>query len=181
MTEVVLLFGRPAVGKFTIGKLLAEDVGYRLLHNHAVVDLVEALFPFGSEAFIKLREELWLAAIDAAIDAKLKGIILTFAPEQTVTDDFLPNLRKRGALRLVELRCSDEEIERRMREASREKFGKLRDPDFYRQLDRAGVFSKPVMPPADVVVDVTRQDALASARSIARQLASLPSDSRRRS
>jgi len=181
MTEVVLLFGRPAVGKFTIGKLLAEELGYRLLHNHAVVDLVEALFPFGSAPFIKLREELWLAAVDAAIDAKLKGIILTFAPESTVTDDFLPNLRRRGGLRLVELRCSEEEIERRMRDASRAKFGKLRDPDFYRELNRQGVFSRPVMPPADILSDVTAQDATQAARSIARQLSSPSADSRSRS
>ena len=180
MTDVVLLFGRPAVGKFTIGKLLAEQTGYRLLHNHAVVDLVEALFPFGSEPFIRLREDLWLAAVDAAIAAKLPGIILTFAPESTVTDGFLPNLRQRGSLRLVELRCSNTEIERRMRDASRQKFGKLRDPDFYRELDRQGVFSKPVMPPADIVIDVTEQDATQAARSIAQQLSST-SDSRSRS
>ncbi|HJT17063.1 MAG TPA: AAA family ATPase [Thermoanaerobaculia bacterium] len=180
MTDVVLLFGRPAVGKFTIGKLLAEQTGYRLLHNHAVVDLVEALFPFGSEPFIRLREDLWLAAVDAAIAAKLPGIILTFAPESTVTDGFLPNLRRRGSLRLVELRCSNTEIERRMRDASRQKFGKLRDPDFYRELDRQGVFSKPVMPPADIVIDVTEQDATQAARSIAQQLSST-SDSRSRS
>lgn len=170
MTEVVLLFGRPAVGKFTIGTLLAEELGYRLLHNHAVVDLVEALFPFGSEPFIRLREQLWLAAVDAAIDAKLTGIVLTFAPESTVTDDFLPNLRQRGGLRLVELRCSPEEIERRMQEASRSKFGKLRDVNFYRQLDASGVFSKPAMPPADVTIDVTALDAPQAARSIARAL-----------
>jgi broad-specificity NMP kinase len=172
MTEVVLLFGRPAVGKFTIGKLLAEELGYRLLHNHAIVDLVDALFPFGSEPFIKLREELWLAAVDAAIDAKLDGIILTFAPERTVTDDFLPNLRKRGGLRLVELRCSDDEIERRMRETSREKFGKLRDFDFYRRLVADGVFARPVMPPADVIIDVTERDPSQAARAIAEQLSS---------
>src|SRR5579884_2699466 len=116
MTDVVLLFGRPAAGKFTIGKLLAEELGYRLLHNHAVVDLVAALFPFGSEPFIKLREELWLAAVGAAVDADLPGIVLTFVPERTVTDSFLPALRSLAPLRLVELRCSEKEIERRMRE-----------------------------------------------------------------
>ncbi|HEY6843415.1 MAG TPA: AAA family ATPase [Thermoanaerobaculia bacterium] len=174
MTQVVLLYGRPAVGKFTIGKLLAEELGYRLLHNHAVVDLVEALFPFGSEPFIKLREQLWLTAVDAAVDAKLSGIILTFVPERTVTDAFLPNLRSRAALRLVELRCSEKEIERRMRDESRASFGKLRDPDFYRRLDAGGVFSRPVMPPADIVMDVTEADANQAARAIARQLSSLP-------
>ena len=181
MTEVVLLFGRPAAGKFTIGKLLAEELGYRLLHNHAVVDLVEALFPFGSEPFIKLREELWLAAIDAAVAAKLAGVILTFVAERTVTDEFLPNLQKRAAVRFVELRCSEEETARRMREESRASFGKLRDPDFYRRLVADGVFSRPVMPPADVTIDVTELDATRAAHSIAQQLSSLRGDFRSRS
>lgn len=171
MTDVVVLFGRPAVGKFTIAQQLAKELDYQLLHNHAVVDLVESLFPFGSPPFVELREKLWLAAVDAAVRAKLRGIILTFVPEKTVTDDFISNLRAIAPqLRFVELRCEPIELERRIREPSRQKFGKLRDPDLYRQLDAQGVFSKPEMPRADVVVDVTKQDALTSARSIARQL-----------
>ena len=178
MTGVVVLFGRPAVGKFTIGQQLADALDYRLLHNHAVVDLATSLFPFGSEPFIRLREELWLAAVDAAIDARLRGIVLTFVPERTVTDAFLPNLRRRvesrgACLRFVELQCAEHEIERRLSEPSRARFGKLRDAAQYRELDAAGVFSRPEMPAADVIVDVTQQDASTSARTIARQLSAL--------
>ncbi len=56
--QVVLLFGRPGAGKYTVGRALAEATGFRLLHNHAVVDLVAALFPFGSPPFIALRERV---------------------------------------------------------------------------------------------------------------------------
>jgi hypothetical protein len=31
-----------------------------VLHNHLVFDAVEALLPFGSAAFLELRERLWL-------------------------------------------------------------------------------------------------------------------------
>jgi broad-specificity NMP kinase len=172
MTDVILLFGRPAAGKLTIAQELAKELDYPLLHNHAVVDLVTSLFPFGSAPFVSLREQIWLASVDAAVAAKLRGIILTFVPERTVTDAFIPNLRKRAAIRFVELRCDREELERRMRQSSRDKFGKLRDPELYRQLEAEGVFSKPVMPEADVIVDVTRQDALSSARAIAQALKS---------
>src|SRR5258708_35010490 len=143
--HVVLLFGRPGAGKYTVGCALAEATGFRLLHNHAVVDLVATLFPFGSPPFIALRERLWLDAVDAALAARLPGLTLTFAPERTVSDDFLPTLRERvhaggGALLLVELRCAAEEIERRLGEPSRERFGKLRDVGLFRALEKDGAF-----------------------------------------
>lgn len=175
--QIVLLFGRPGVGKFTVGKALAEELGYRLLHNHAVVDLVIALFPFGSEPFVGLREQLWLTAVDAALAAKLPGVILTFAPESTVSDDFLPALEARtraggGSLRLVELQCAPGEIERRLSEPSRAAFGKLRDVEQYRQLDAAGVFSRPKMPPAELVLDISRMESRQAAQMISKHLSS---------
>ena len=170
--QVVLLFGRPGAGKYTVGRALAEATGFRLLHNHAVVDLMTALFPFGSPPFIAMRERLWLDAVAAALAAHLPGLILTFAPERTVSDDFLPALRERvriggGALRLVELRCAAAELERRISEPSRERFGKLRDVAFYRQLEKAGAFDGPVMPEAELVIETDALEPEEAARRIA--------------
>jgi len=53
-SQVIFLFGRPGVGKLTVGELLSVETGYRLLHNHAVVDLVTSLFSFGSPPFVAL-------------------------------------------------------------------------------------------------------------------------------
>ncbi len=175
--QIVLLFGRPGVGKFTVGKALAEELGYRLLHNHAVVDLVLALHPFGSEPFVQLREQLWLTAVESALAAGLPGVILTFAPESTVSDEFLPALEARtraggGSLRLVELRCAPGEIERRLGEPSRAAFGKLRDVEQYRELDAAGVFSRPQMPPAELVIDISRMESRQAAQMISKHLSS---------
>jgi adenylylsulfate kinase-like enzyme len=175
ITQVIFLFGRPGVGKLTIGELLAVETGYRLLHNHSVVDLVTSLFPFGSPPFVKLREKIWLGAVDACLAAKQAGVIMTFAPESTVTDEFIPALQKRvkergGALRFVELRCSDSELEIRIKADSREKFGKLRDIYQFRKLDEAGAFERPKMPPAELVVDTTETNPLESARAIAKHL-----------
>ena len=173
-TQVIFLFGRPGVGKLTVGELLAADTGYRLLHNHAVVDLVTSLFSFGSPPFVALREKLWLDAIDACIVAKVEGVIMTFAPESTVTEEFIPTLKKRvgrsGSLRFIELRCSDAELETRLTAESRGKFGKLRDVKQFRKLHKAGVFERPKMPVAELVVDTTEQDPVESARLIAEHL-----------
>jgi AAA domain len=174
-TQVIFLFGRPGVGKLTVGELLAADTGYRLLHNHAVVDLVTSLFSFGSPPFVALREKLWLDTVDACITAKQSGVIMTFAPESTVTDEFIPTLKKRvtarrGALRFIELRCDDAQLETRLTAESRGKFGKLRDLKLFRKLDEAGAFDRPKMPTAELVVDTADREPLESARLIASHL-----------
>jgi len=172
MSQIVLLFGRPGVGKFTVGQALAAETGFRLLHNHAVVDLVQALFAFGTPEFVTLRERLWLDAVDAALAAKLPGLILTFAPERTVPQSFLDELRAHtvsggGVLRFVELRCAPAALDKRIEDRSRERFGKLRDAQRYHELDTAGVFTHPIMPPAEIVIETTSITPADAARQIA--------------
>jgi adenylate kinase len=174
-SQIVLLFGRPGVGKFTVGRALAKETGFRLLHNHAVVDLVEALFAFGTPAFVALRERLWLEAVDSALAANLPGLILTFAPERTVPQSFLDELRAhigsgRGTMRLVELRCAEGALDRRLEDRSRKQYGKLRDPQRYHELEAAGVFAHPIMPAAEIVVDTTDTTPAEAARQIAAHL-----------
>jgi hypothetical protein len=174
-TQVIFLFGRPGVGKLTVGELLAADTGYRLLHNHGVVDLVTSLFSFGSPPFVALREKIWLDAIDACIAANQSGVIVTFAPESTVTDEFIPTLKKRvtagrGAIRFIELRCDDPELETRLTAESRGKYGKLRDVKLFRQLHKDGAFDRPKMPAAELTVDTTDCAPVESARLIAKYL-----------
>jgi hypothetical protein len=178
-TQIVLLFGRPGVGKLTVGAALAAQTGFRLLHNHAIVDLVEALFPFGSPPFVAFRERLWLETTDAALAAGLPGLILTFAPERTVGDSFLPALRAHtasggGLLRLIELRCAPDELERRLGEPSRSHFGKLRDAGLYRRLDAEGVFTHPIMPVPELTVETSEVGPEDAARQIAEQLLRSP-------
>jgi hypothetical protein len=61
--RVVFIYGPVASGKLTVARALAERTGMALFHNHLVVDAVGAVFPFGSEAFVRLREQFWLAVI----------------------------------------------------------------------------------------------------------------------
>ena len=172
--QVVLLFGRPGVGKFTVGRILAEETGFGLLHNHAIVDLVAALFPFGSPPFVAMRERLWTDVVEMALAAGLPGLILTFAPERTVNKGFLKVLTFRvrergGVMRLIELRCEPKELERRLVDPSREAFGKLRDVTLYRELESKGAFDLP-MPAPELAVDTDVFTPAEAAKLIASHL-----------
>ncbi|MBN9539607.1 MAG: shikimate kinase, partial [Alphaproteobacteria bacterium] len=67
--KLVFFYGPVASGKLTIARLVAERTGLPLFHNHLIVDAVAAVFPFGSKAFVMLRERFWLETISTAAEA----------------------------------------------------------------------------------------------------------------
>jgi len=116
--NLVFLHGGPAVGKLTVARELAALTGFRLFHNHLTVDLVSSLFPFGSEPFILLREQIWLAAFAEAARNNV-SLIFTFNPERTVRESFVQDAIKAvagagGKVVFVELTCDESELERRL-------------------------------------------------------------------
>ena len=90
--KLVFLYGPPAVGKLTVARELAALTGYRLFHNHFTVDLLLAVFEFGSASFRRLRESIWLDVLQAACRESVPGVIFTFAPERTVDPGFVGRL-----------------------------------------------------------------------------------------
>ena len=148
--KLVFLHGAPAVGKLTVARELAALTGFRLFHNHLTVDLVSSLFPFGSEPFIRLREQIWLAAFAEAAREDI-SLIFTFNPESTVRERFVQDAiavvaAAGGTVMFVELTCAEEELERRLEDASRKEFGKLASVEQYRSLKAAGAFHFPKLP-----------------------------------
>jgi chloramphenicol 3-O-phosphotransferase len=174
--KLVFLHGAPAVGKLTVARELAGLTGFRLFHNHLTVDLVSSLFPFGSEPFILLREQIWLAAFAEAARQNV-SLIFTFNPERTVRERFVQDTievvaTENGQVLFVELTCADEELERRMEDSSRKEFGKLGSAEQYRSLKDAGAFHFPKLPDG-LSLDTTNQPPADSARLISEYLASL--------
>src|SRR6185295_3619119 len=109
--KLIFLHGAPAVGKLSVARELAALTGYRLFHNHLTVDLVSSLFAFGSEPFVNLREQIWLAAFAEAASHGV-SLIFTFNPERTVRESFIPETikvvnDKGGEVVFFELTCTD--------------------------------------------------------------------------
>src|SRR5260221_8133710 len=90
--RVIILSGLPGVGKLTVAKGLARLRDYRVFHNHLIFDAVEALFPFGSPAFIELRERLWLELLARSVREGLGDVVFTIARDQSLHVDYLVEL-----------------------------------------------------------------------------------------
>jgi hypothetical protein len=155
--RVVFIYGAPASGKLTIARELAARTDMSVFHNHLVVDAVAAVFPFGSEAFVRLREQLWLAVITEAARAG-RSLIFTFAPEPTVSVGFAERLcalvrSEGGEVVFVALTVSADEQERRIVEPSRAAFGKLRCLDLLRRVRDEFTSCAAAMPEPALTID----------------------------
>ncbi len=154
--KLVVLHGPAASGKLTVARELARLTGYRLFHNHLVVDALTAVFDFGSEPFIRLREEMWLAVFREAARRGV-SLIFTFTPERTVRESFVADAvaaieREGGRAFFVELSCPRSELEHRVENDSRAEFGKLRSKALFQELRAKGAFDYPKLP-SDLTVD----------------------------
>lgn len=173
--KLIFLYGLPGVGKLTVARELAELTGYKLFHNHLTVDLVASVFEFGSEAFIELREAIWLACFSRAARAHLDGLIFTFAPDRTVRNSFIANVTKAveqdgGEMMFVELTCSIRELERRIVDPARRNFGKLNSVERFRELHEAGAFVTLGLPAQRLTIETTEMAAPEAAERIVSSL-----------
>ena len=146
----VFLHGPIASGKLTVAKQLQKLSSLPIHHNHFAVDAALSLFPFGSDSFIRLREQYWKAAFEEAASAG-QSFVFTFAPEATVRRSLIDELVEivesyGGRVLFVELVCPEEEIERRINNQDRARHGKLTSLEEYRKYRELGAFNFPPMP-----------------------------------
>lgn len=165
--DLVFLHGGAASGKLTTARALEQLLHYPVFHNHVVVDMLLPIFPFGSEPFVRLREQFWLSVFRDAAAAQ-KSITFTFAPENSVPAGFPVRARDAveqagGRLCFVQLTVNELEQEQRLSNPSRSEFHKLIDLDTFRRLR---LEPAPEQPPSDLEIDTTTSPPDQSARRI---------------
>jgi hypothetical protein len=172
--QFIFLYGPPAAGKLTIGRLVAERTGFALFHNQLIVDAVAAVFAFGSPEFIRLREQFWLETIAAATRSG-RSLIFTFAPDSSVREG-LPEQVMRlveeagGTVLTVALHVDDADQDRRLVDAERARFGKLRSVDLLSDLRSGMKTCMAAMPTAALSIDTSRMSPAEAATAITRLL-----------
>jgi hypothetical protein len=174
--DLVFLHGPAAAGKLTTARALEERTGFPVFHNHLVVDLLTTVFPFGSEPFVRLREDFWTSVFADAARAG-RSITFTFTPEATVRPGFPGRVRQLveaagGRLCFVRLHVSEAEQERRIGAASRAEFHKLTSVETLRALRNPGGVVE--QPPVDLEIDTDASDPTRSAATIAAHFALTP-------
>jgi hypothetical protein len=173
--QLVFLYGAPASGKLTIGRLVAERTGIPLFHNHLVVDAVAAVFPFGSEEFVRLRESFWLQTITAAAQLN-QSLIFTFAPEPTVAADFAARvsqlvMQAGGNVLYIALELTEQEQDARLVASDRAAFGKLRSLELLSDLRPSITACMAAMPEPALRIDTGSKSPAEAADEIVRAIA----------
>ena len=174
--DLVFLHGPAASGKLTMARALEAKVGFPVFHNHLVVDLLTTVFPFGSDPFIRLREQFWTSVFAEAARVD-RSVSFTFTPEATVRPGFADRVKQLiegggGRVCFVRLRVSAGEQERRIGLPDRSEFHKLTDVETLRRLRNYGPDVE--LPPADLEIDTDSSDASQSAASIAEHFGLTP-------
>lgn len=77
-TNLVIIFGPPAVGKMTVGYELAKMTGYKLMHNHLSIELSREFFDFGHPSQLSLSEKIRKVLFTEIAKSDLPGLIFTF-------------------------------------------------------------------------------------------------------
>lgn len=176
--RLIFLHGPAAAGKLTTARALEALIGYPVFHNHLVVDTLTTVLPFGSEGFVRLREEFWLSVLAEAARTD-RSLIFTFVPEPTVAAGFADRARAAvedhgGTVHFVRLLVSEEAQDQRIDNPDRAEFHKLTDRDVLRRL-RA--LDSGEQPPADLEIRTDDSTPEQSAATIVRRF-SLPMQDR---
>jgi shikimate kinase len=171
--KILIIYGPPGVGKLTVAKELAKKTGFKLFHVHLVADLVVSLLPFGSKEFLPLMESIRLALLKAAgKNKKAGGVILTGVYEPKGKVDLSEKfLRKITALAgkqvfFVQLKCSERELFKRIRNQSRRLFKKIHKKETLKFLLKNYSLDAAVKLKESLTIDNTKLSALECAKQI---------------
>jgi hypothetical protein len=107
--RLLVIFGPPSVGKMTVGRAVAARSGFRLFHNHAVLEPLLEVFDYGTPPFMRLLGELRRRIISEAA-ASGTDLVLTFVwgleledDARQVADYIRPYVEAGAAVSFVEL------------------------------------------------------------------------------
>jgi hypothetical protein len=172
--NLVIIYGAQATGKLTVAMEFSKLTGYKLLHNHLILDLISSVFDYHTEPFNRLTHKFWNEMILEGIRQDEAGIITTFVYGERIgmgdefTQKMIKSVQENGGTVLpVLLTCDLEEQTKRVSNESRKRYGKLRDVEELKALSIKYDFSVTIPGIESFTIDTTRLSATDVAKKIA--------------
>ena len=126
--NLLFIYGPPAVGKLTVANEIAKRTGFKVFHNHLSIDAIEPIFEFGSKPFFRLVE---MIRVETVAEAARQGVdmIYTFCYAKGLDEMHVEKVANAASgngatVHFVLLKCSDDELRRRVVSDERKRFGK---------------------------------------------------------
>ena len=122
--KLIFIHGAPAAGKLTTARALLEQIPGRLFDNHSAIDVARTVFDFGAPGFFELVQDVRASVLEAAAERGVSLVVMTFvyaAPDDLPAFERFEAVVQRhgGQLFPVFLKCSTDEIVRRVGNAER--------------------------------------------------------------
>lgn len=157
--HLVYVYGPPGVGKLTIGRELAGLTGFKLFHNHLIVDLATSLFSRETPEYFDFIRVVRGAGFDAAARAGV-SLVATGVYRNTevyhtaMTRMIAPVVVRGGRPLFVQLTCERDEWLARLRSPERGP-QKITDPQIvFGLMERTDLFSSMPFEP-HLTIDTT--------------------------
>ncbi|MBP7846090.1 MAG: AAA family ATPase [Candidatus Pacebacteria bacterium] len=165
--KIIFIYGYIAVGKLTVAKELRKLTGFKIMHNHLIIDFTNQLF--GKEKNInkkKIREWLHISLIKEMVKngenlicthAYSDNYISSTGNKDTVFLKKIASLVKssNGSFFPVHLMCEKKEMLKRVKNKSRSLYGKLLDSSILKSLLDKYDYSTPAKIKNNIQIDTT--------------------------
>lgn len=173
--KLIVLYGPPASGKLTVAKALSKITGYKIFHNHLLIDLLEKVLPWGSSDFKNYMDKYFFELLEVAMKHNVEGLIVTMVYYKDFDKPYLKTLVKTvekqgGEVCFVQLKCSTKELLRRVTNASRKKFKKISTVQILKQSLKKHDIVSSVDYANNLVIDSEKNTPVSAARKIKEKL-----------
>ncbi len=159
--KLIFLYGAPASGKFTVAKLLADRLGYKLFHNHVSIDVAKIIFEFGQPGFFDLSDNIRVAVFEEAAKQNVSGIVFTFVYKQDEANDklvrrFIDAIEKyNGEIQFIQIYCDKKVLAKRVSSEQRKEMRKLVSPEELQKIMEGAEFQAEIPNVSSIKIDNT--------------------------
>lgn len=176
--KLVFLYGPPAAGKLTVALALAGLTGYKVLYNHLLSDLAQAVFAEGTPPFAELVRKLRFQILELALQEDV-SLIATFVYAAPKDDAQVQEIKafveaRGGQCVFVQLRCKPETLLERIEDESRRQFKKLKNVQVLERLLQEYELFMPVPFADSLQIDTDELNPAQAAQAIVAYLEGAP-------